>query len=64
MKIADRIAAELNTGGPATFDQLATRLSLNAPSVRRTMQGLVRQGRCYFSHYADASATDKVWAAR
>lgn len=64
MNIEARIQSELIKAGPATFQQLASRMDLHEASVRRAGKNLERRGLIFFSHFADERALDKVWAAR
>lgn len=66
MTIRQRISEALQQSPEGlTYGQLATRLGVNEPSVRRTVkQTMVPAGEVYFAHYADSTATDMVWKIR
>ena len=65
MTINRRIIAEL-AGNPTglTHQDLATRLNVPEPSIRRSVQQLRKDGTVVFTRYADSSATDMLFALK
>lgn len=62
MTIAQRIIAELSSNpNGLTHNDLASRLNLNEPSVRRTVQTLRASQLVTFARYADASGRDMLF---
>ena len=60
-RILEALEAEYPNG--LTHNQLATRLDIPEPSIRRAMQQLRNHHEVIFYKYADSSATDMVFVA-